>query len=176
MILRKYVYLYGRSNLFRKDFIENKNQNKRDNKKMVYETFPHEADVGIRGKGSSIEKAFEEAAKALFDVEVDVKKVKAAKKIIVMASASNVEELFVEWLNVLLAQASLHYMVFSQFKVKITKENDQTFQLKGYAKGENLNVKRHNIKDEVKGATYSQLKVYQDKKSKKWIAQCIVDV
>lgn len=142
---------------------------------MAYETFEHEADIGIRGKGSSMEKAFEEAAKALFDVEVDVKKIKAVKKIRVACQAENIEELFVEWLNALLSQASLHRMVFSQFKVKIVKNETKIWRIEGYAQGEKFDAKRHNIKDEVKGATYSQLKVYQDK-SKKWIAQCIVDV
>lgn len=143
---------------------------------MAYEHFEHEADIGIRGKGPSVEKAFEESAKALFDVEVDVKKVKAIKTIKVKCRAQNIEELFVEWLNALLTQASLHEMVFSQFRVVVERKNDKLFKLEGVAKGEKFNVVRHNIKNEVKGATYSQLKVYQDKKTKLWIAQCIVDV
>lgn len=145
---------------------------------MTYEHFPHEADIGIRGKGSSIEEAFQEAAKALFDVEVDVEKVRAVKTIRVKCSAENIEELFVEWLNALLAQSSLHEMVFSEFKVKIEnkiKNKGKGFKLKGIAKGEKFNPTKHNPKDEVKGATYSQLKIYQDK-SRRWIAQCIVDV
>lgn len=139
----------------------------------MYELFEHEADVGIRGIGKTLEKAFEEAAKALFSVEVDIKKVKARKAIKVSCKAENVEELFVEWLNALLAKASIVDMVFSQFKVKIEKKNDG-FELKGTAKGEKINPRRHVTKDEVKGATYAELKVYQDKG--RWIAQCIVDV
>jgi len=141
---------------------------------MAYETFPHEADIGIRGKGRTIGEAFEEAAKALFDVEVDVKKVEARKKIKIECQAENIEELFVEWLNTLLTQASLHDMVFSKFEAKIVE--GKPLQLKGNAYGEKFNAEKHNVKDEVKGATYSQLKVYKDKKTKKYIAQCIVDV
>lgn len=143
---------------------------------MTYEHFEHEADIGIRGKGKTVEEAFQEAAKALFNVEVDVKKVKALKEVKVRCQASNVEELFVEWLNALLSQASLHEMVFSQFKAKVERKNDKLFKLEGTAKGERFDPEKHTIKDEVKGATYSQLKVYQNKKTKKWVAQCIVDV
>ncbi len=139
---------------------------------MTYETFPHEADIGIRGIGPNIEEAFSEAAKALFDVEVDIKKVKAEKKIKVECEAQNIEELFVEWLNSLLAQASLKEMVFSKFEVKIKK--NKIINLKGWAFGEKLQPEKHNIKDEVKGATYSQLKVEQ--KKDKWVVQCVVDV
>lgn len=139
---------------------------------MSYETFPHEADIGIKGIGKTMEEAFEEAAKALFDVEVDIEKVKAKKKIEIECQAQNKEELFVEWLNSLLSQASLNEMVFSKFKVSIKK--NKTFELEGYALGEKLDSEKHNIKDEVKGATYSQLKVEQ--KNNKWVVQCIVDV
>ena len=62
-------------------------------------------------------------------------------------------------------------MIFSKFRVKI-KEKPKQFILEGYAWGEKLK-KEHNIKTEVKGATYSQLEV---KKNKEWLAQCIVDV
>ena len=141
---------------------------------MGYETFPHEADVGIRGKGNSIEKAFEEAAKALFDVEVDITKVKTNKKIKIECEAENQEELLIEWLNALLSQASLNEMVFSKFKVKILKEKiEKRLKIKGLALGEKLK-QEHNIKNEIKGATYSQLKVHKNKGL--WIAQCIVDV
>lgn len=145
---------------------------------MAYETFPHEADMGIRGFGPSVEKAFEEAAKAMFDVEVDVEKVEASKKIEVKCEASNIKELFVEWLNALLAQASIEDMVFSSFKVKkIEKiEKNKIMKLEGEALGEKLQPEKHNVKNEIKGATYAQLKVNYDKIKKQWIAQCIVDV
>jgi len=138
----------------------------------MYELFEHEADVGIRGLASSLEEAFAETAKALFSVEVNIKKVKPLKKVTIKCEAQNLEELLVEWLNALLAQASLHDLVFSEFKVKI-KEKDKRFELEGIAFGEKLK-EEHEIKEEVKGATYAELKVY--KKNNTWIAQCIVDV
>ena len=49
--------------------------------KMAFENFEHKADIGVRGIGSTVEKSFEEGAKAMFDVEVDLKRVRAAKKI-----------------------------------------------------------------------------------------------
>lgn len=135
---------------------------------MTFENFEHKADIGVRGIGKTIEESFQEAAKAMFSIECNLKKVKPARKIKILCNAENVEELFVEWLNALLAQASVHEMLFSEFKVKI-KDN----KLEGEAFGEKLN-KRHELKLEIKAATYSQLKVFE--KSKRFIAQCIVDV
>lgn len=141
----------------------------------MYSSFPHEADMGIRGKGKTLEKTFEETAKAMFDVEVNIKKVKATKKVSVKAEAENNEELLIEWLNALLSQASLKEMVFSKFKVKIKilKGKKLKIKLNGEAWGEKLKPE-HEIRNEIKGATYSQLKVKKEKGE--WIAQCIVDV
>jgi SHS2 domain-containing protein len=134
----------------------------------MFETFEHKADMGVRGFGKSVDEAFQEGAKAMFFVECNVKKVKPLEKAKIKASAQNVEELFVEWLNQLLAESSIRNMLFSKFNVKI-KDN----KLIGYVFGEKIQ-KKHELKVEVKAATYSQLKVFQNKK--KWICQCIVDV
>lgn len=134
----------------------------------MYQTFEHQADIGVRGKAKTLEESFQEAAKAMFSIECSIKKVKTTKKIKISCNAQNVEELFVEWLNALLTQSSIHEMMFSDFKVKI-KNN----KLEGEALGEKLN-KKHELKTEIKAATYSQLKVFKDKNQ--FICQCIVDV
>ncbi|MEM4703369.1 MAG: archease [Candidatus Pacearchaeota archaeon] len=135
---------------------------------MTFERFEHKADIGIRGKGKTVELAFCEAAKAMFSVECNIQKVKPFRKINIKCKASNIEELFVEWLNALLAQSSVHGMLFSKFYCKI-KNN----KLVGWAKGEKIQAK-HELKIEVKAATYSELKVYRQ--DRLWTAQCIVDV
>jgi SHS2 domain-containing protein len=60
-------------------------------------------------------------------------------------------------------------MLFSRFEVKITNE-----RLTGRAWGEKLDVKRHQPAVEIKGITYSDLKVAHEKG--KWTAQCVVDI
>ena len=135
---------------------------------MPYEFFEHEADVGIRGIGSSMEQAFESAAEALFEVMADVKKIVPLKTVELECEASNLEELFVEWLNRLLSEATINDMLFSRFMVKIEGN-----KLIGNAKGEPI-AEKHALKTEVKAATYSQLKVL--KKGDRFIAQCVVDV
>lgn len=138
---------------------------------MAYETFEHTADVGIRGIGRTLEQAYEEAAKAMFSVMVDIKAVKPVKgiKLIIQVGGLDNTGLFIEWLNRLLAEKDMTGMMFSKFKVKITDD-----KLVGTVWGESFDPKKHKAEVEVKAATYSQLKV--EKKKNKWIAQCIVDV
>jgi len=139
----------------------------------MFENFEHKADIGVRGQGKTVEEAFQEAGKAMFSIEINLKKVKAVKRVKIECDAQNLEELFVEWLNALLSQSSIKEMMFSDFKVKIT-EKENKFNLEGEAIGEKFSEKQEP-KLEIKAATYSQLKVFKDKNNQ-WIAQCIVDV
>ncbi len=142
---------------------------------MTFETFEHKADIGVRGKGKTLNESFQECAKSMFSVEINLKKVKLLKKVKIHCSAQNNEELLVEWLNALLAQSSIKEMMFSKFNVAI-KDKDNKLVLDGEAFGERFDEKKHEPKLEIKAATYSQVKVYKDNKTGKWISQCIVDV
>lgn len=135
----------------------------------MYQKFDHGADIGIRGIGKTVEEAFAEAAKAMFDVMVDIGNVQTKKEVKITTKAENKEELLIEFLNKLLSEADLKNMVFSEFKVLIEYN-----KLTAIAMGEKLNPKKHNIKTEVKAATYSMLKIGQENNN--YFAQCVIDV
>jgi SHS2 domain-containing protein len=137
--------------------------------KEDYQTFEHEADMGVRGFGETIEEAFENGARAMFSIILDLKRVDPKKKIMVNCSAPDDETLFVEWLNELLTQSGLREMAFSAFKVEKLAEG----RLNGYARGERIDPLKHKVAVEVKGATYSMLRVG---KNHRYVAQCVVDV
>lgn len=139
-----------------------------------YEQFEHEADIGVRGYGNSIEEAFENGARAMFNVMVNLEKVSPKKEIEVKCEAQNLEELFAEWLNKLLSEAGIRNSIFSNFKIREIKKLNSIYKLLGLAQGEELDLEKHKPKVEVKAATYSQLKVV--KKENQYIVQTIVDV
>ena len=136
---------------------------------MNYETFEHEADIGIRGFGNSLEEAFENAAVALYSVMVNTGKIALMKKKVITVSAPDRELLLVEWLNALLALSDIERLVFSKFEVKI-----KDMSLTGIAWGEPLDRVRHEAHVEVKGATYHMLSVKEQ--DGRYTAQCVVDV
>jgi SHS2 domain-containing protein len=142
-------------------------------KRKQFGFFDHEADVGIFGVGSSLEEAFQEGAKALFQVMADIGNIEPKNETTVKVEAPDEEALFVEWLNALLAQKDVEDMFFSDFMVSIERVQE-TFVLTGVAKGERTNPEKHHLKIEVKAATYSQLKI--EKSGKMFRAQCVVDV
>jgi SHS2 domain-containing protein len=134
-----------------------------------FETFEHEADIGIRGFGTSLQEAFENAAIALYSVMVKIEAIDPIEKREITVSAPDQELLFIEWLNALLSLSDIERMFFSKFSVQI----DGT-SLRGVAWGEGLNRKRHKPKVEVKGATYHLLSVTENCGT--YTAQCVVDV
>jgi len=135
-----------------------------------WEHFHHQADIGVRGFGHSMEEAFEAAAVALTAVITDPEAVEAREEVSLACTAPDPELLFVDWLNALIYETAIRHMLFSRFQVTI--EGDS---LNARAWGEHINPARHRPAVEVKGATYTELSVKRVNDGR-WIAQCVVDV
>ena len=135
-----------------------------------WEHFPHGADVGIRGLGPTINAAFEQVATALTAAVTDPNLVMPRERVVVSCEAPDVELLLVEWLNALIFEMATRRMLFRDFSVEI-----EANRLTGVARGEMVDVRRHQPATEVKGATFTCLKVVREP-SGLWMAQCVVDV
>ena len=136
----------------------------------MWEHFHHEADIGVRGHGDSREAAFEEAAVALTAVITDPDTVSCRELVTIECEAPDLELLFVDWLNALVYEMATRRMLFRRFSVTL----DGT-RLHATACGEPIEVIRHQPAAEVKGATYTELEVREDRPGE-WRAQCVVDV
>ncbi len=132
--------------------------------------FHHEADIGVRGCGTSVEAAFEQVALALTAVMTDPHSVRGECPVVVHCEAPDTELLLVDWLNALVYETATRKMLFSRFQVAI-----RDGQLDATAWGEVIDVGRHQPAAEVKGATYTALAVKRDAEGQ-WCAQCVVDV
>jgi SHS2 domain-containing protein len=135
-----------------------------------FEHFPHGADVGVRGYGRTKAEAFEQAALALVRVIADAGGVPARERVEVMCEAPDDELLLVDWLNALVFEMVMRRMVFSRFKVELDGP-----RLRGEAWGGPAALTPESAGVEVKGATYTALRVGQEADGT-WIAQCVVDV
>lgn len=136
----------------------------------AWQHFPHEADIGIAGVAPQLAAAFEQAAVGLTAVICEPGRVVPERAVDIVCSAPDVELLLVDWLNALIYEMATRHMLFSRFEVLL----DGT-RLHGRAWGETVDVQRHQPAVEVKGATYTELSVYQQPDGW-WRAQCVVDV
>ena len=139
-------------------------------KKSGWEHYPHTADMGIRGFGVTREEAFAQAAMAMIAVSVNMETIKPEQQVEIFCEADDDELLFIAWLNSIIYEMATRKMLFSKFEVAANGK-----QLTGKAWGEKLDLNRHMPVVEIKGATYSDLKVQRDKDGT-WIAQCIIDI
>ncbi len=135
-----------------------------------WEHYSHDADIGIRGVGATKEEAFEQAAIALMAVITDPSDIAPVEEVRVDCEAPDDELLLAEWLNELIYQMSTRRMLFARFEVRIDGHH-----LIGRAWGEPVDVGKHSPAVEVKGATYTALKVARDETGT-WLAQLVVDV
>lgn len=134
-----------------------------------WEHFPHDADVGIRGRGSTLAEAFEQAALALTFIVTDAE-IADQTLVEVSCDAPDVEVLLVEWLNAIIYEMAVRNMIFGRFKVTI-----EDTHLQGKMWGEPVDQTRHAPACEPKGATYTALRVTQEADGT-WSAACIIDV
>jgi SHS2 domain-containing protein len=140
---------------------------------MPFEYLEHTADIGVRGIGETVEEAFCEVARAIFNLMVDLEEIAPKKAIHITVEARQLDLLLVEWLSGLLVKKDLEGLFLSSFHVEL-REMENGFSLRGEGWGEPLNLKRHHPKTEVKGVTYAGLRVQKD--GERWLAQCVVDI
>lgn len=135
-----------------------------------WEHFAHGADIGVRGIGPTREAAFEQAAMALTAVVTDPEGVRPVVPVRIVCEAPPDDLLFVDWLNALVYEMATRRMVFGRFVVAI-----EGGQLRATAWGEPVDRARHEPAVEIKGATYTSLRVERHAGGD-WVAQCVVDV
>ena len=135
-----------------------------------WEHFEHRADIGVRGIAASEAGAFEQAALALTAVVCDPAAVVPREAVPIACDAADDEGLFVAWLNAVVYEMAVRRMLFARYRVRIDGRH-----LAATAEGEAIDTARHHPVVEVKGATYTALRVGRGDDGL-WTAQTVVDV
>jgi tRNA nucleotidyltransferase (CCA-adding enzyme) len=138
--------------------------------RQTWEHFEHAADIGVRGIGPTKEAAFEQVALALTAVVTDPKAVRTEVAVPISCEAPSDDLLLVDWLNALVYEMATRRMLFGAFVVTI-----EDSRLRATAWGESVDRARHEPAVEIKGATYTALRVDRDRDGH-WLVQCVVDV
>jgi SHS2 domain-containing protein len=134
----------------------------------TYDYFEHEADIGVIGRGPTMEAAFVAAAQAMFAIMGEPAQVDQTLSIATDFEETDPELALVTWLNRLLTQAGLQGAVFSRFE--LAREGDR-YQGRAFGSPWSEAMERGT---EVKGATLTALSVKRT--DGEWEARCVVDV
>ncbi|MFQ5681975.1 MAG: archease [Candidatus Binatia bacterium] len=136
----------------------------------AFQEIEHTADRGIELTAATLPDLFSLAGTALYKMIVDPSEIDPKNRIAVSVTGNGREELLHDWLCELLAEFNLKAFLGSQCEVTKVDPN----QVKGWVKGETLDRKRHQLRTEIKGVTYHDLKVWEAHGT--WHARIIFDV
>ena len=137
--------------------------------KAAFENFAHDADSGVRGRGTTLAEALANAGLALTAVVTDPASVREVLSVEIACSAPDPEVLLFDWLNALVFEMATRRVLFARYEVKVDGS-----RLAARAFGEPVDVARHQPAVEVKGATWTGLRVGREGGG--WVAECVVDV
>jgi SHS2 domain-containing protein len=130
--------------------------------------FEHDADIGIVGRGSTLERCLESAAEATFAIMAEPSTIAAEIEVPVEFQEEDPEFALVTWINLLLAAARERGLALARFELR--REGSRWH---GRAWGSPWREGQERG-TEVKGATLTMLSVKPT--SEGWEARCVVDV
>ena len=133
-----------------------------------YDYFEHDADIGIIGRGETLEAAFVSAAEALFAIMGDPGEAALDVALAFEFEESDVELALVRWLNLLIAHAQSRFLLPGRFELK---REGTRWQARAWGTPWRDTIERGV---EVKGATLTMLAV--ETKPDGFEARCVVDV
>lgn len=137
---------------------------------LRWEHFPHEADMGVRGYGATLGEAFAATATAMTAIVTDPEAIEAREHFRFDCAGPDPELLLYDFLNALVFEMAVEGRLFGRFRVRVEAGN-----LSAEAWGERVERLRHQPAVEIKGATFTQLAVWQTEQGP-WVAQCVLDI
>ncbi len=142
--------------------------------KKRFELLEHTADAYIAAYGDSLEKAFENAALATFEIMTDLGKVKPETEDFVEVEEHDEYALLYGWLEELLIRFDTTSNLYCRFEVSSIEKTLAGFKLKAKIWGEPFDPERHLQKVGVKAVTYHRMEIV--KKPKTVTVRFILDI
>ena len=130
----------------------------------------HTADIGFEAFGATPEEVFANAGHALTALMVDLDVIAPREVTTLLAEASDMPGLLVNWLSEILYLFDAEGWLFRDFEFDTLNEQSLT----AVARGEKFDRRKHQVKLLVKAVTYHQLDLNETAEG--WRAQVYVDI
>lgn len=129
------------------------------------------ADIAYIAYGKNLSELFENAALALSDCMINPKGVKNKIKKEITLKSEKLDILLYDFLSELIFLKDTDGILFSKYKIDI---DEKTVSLKATCIGEQIDRKRHELRNDVKAVT---MHLFEIKKQKgKYSATVVVDI
>jgi SHS2 domain-containing protein len=135
-----------------------------------FELLEHTSDIGVLARGLNRNDTLIAASKGLVSILVDPANFTPLEERFFKATGSDEAAQIVNWLNEILFFFDTEGMVFVEFEIESWSPNE----IVGRAKGERLDIDRHEFRTAVKAATYHQFESHQTPQG--WEIRVFLDV
>jgi SHS2 domain-containing protein len=128
------------------------------------------ADIAFEADSASVEGLFESSGRALSDIMVDRKTLRPRVRKQIHLEASDLDMLLYDFLTELIVLKDVNSLLFKTTRVKIGGERT----LSALLVGEQINRKRHRLRNDVKAVTMHMFGVRHE--GKRWRATVVLDI
>lgn len=140
--------------------------------KYIYKE--HTADLAFEAYGTTLSELFENAALAFSNATIeDLDKVEPIEIEHIQLSSDSKEQLLIDFLEELVFIKDTKHLVFSEVKVHIHNPNGHPL-LEADCKGEQIDLNKHTIGNDVKAITYHDFKLA--KEGELWTCYVLFDI
>jgi len=127
------------------------------------------ADIAFEADSSSLDGLFESSGRALSDIMVDRKTLRAKVRRTIEVEAGDADRLLYDFLTELIVMKDVDSLLFKAYHVKV-KENKVLASLEG----EEIDRERHKLRNDVKAVTMHMFGVRHE--GRRWRATVVLDI
>jgi len=128
---------------------------------MSYKVLDHATDAFIEVTASSLTEAFKVAGDSVVDTILDNSKIEEKKERNIVVKGKDLNYLLYNWLE------DLIYLIitegFAIKKLNITVEKNEEYAISAQIFGEDIDIKKHGFKVEIKSPTFHEMEIKQEK-------------
>ena len=128
---------------------------------MSYKVLDHATDAFIEVTASSLTEAFKVAGDSVVDTILDNSKIEEKKERNIVVKGKDLNYLLYNWLE------DLIYLIitegFAIKKLNITVEKNEEYTISAQIFGEDIDIKKHGFKVEIKSPTFHEMDIKQEK-------------
>lgn len=127
---------------------------------MSYRYLEHATDALIEVKASSLEEAFVLAARSVVETILDMNSVEMKKTRQLRVTGKDLNYLLYNWLEEIIILTITDGFAVKSVKVKIEKNSE--YEILADLEGEDIDIKKHHFKVEIKAPTFHLMEIKQD--------------
>ena len=128
---------------------------------MSYKVLDHATDALIEVTASSLIEAFEVAGYSVVDTILDNSKIEEKKERNIVVNGKDLNYLLYNWLEEI-----IYFLITEGFAIKklnVSLEKNEEYIISAQIFGENIDIKKHGFKVEIKSPTFHEMEIKQEK-------------